>query len=267
VRAILLLIFAGVASLAAADELEAQFDRAARDPAAVAALVAAGSRAVVAAPDDQRAVALAERLTPFCQRIFGSAERLPGTEPLGVGLWTVQPKDTWSGIARRLRVGADLLQRLNPRAELVVGREVKAVDAASAPISLVVLRGRFRLIAWRGSTLVGCFPVSVGKPGHETPLGATTVAVRVRNPEWTDPDTHRVFAGDDPRNVLGGFWLGFDPLATKQYRSIGIHGYTAEAPSQWLETNSSHGCVRLGQDDVRAIFDLALPGTKVVIRE
>jgi hypothetical protein len=264
VRAILLLI---IAAFAAADELETLFDRAARDPAAVAPLVVAGSGAVIAAPNEQQAVALAERLTPFCRRVFLSPERLPGTEPVGVGLWKVQPKDTWSGIARRLRVGGELLERMNPRSQLVVGREVKAIDAASAPISLVVLRDRFRLLAWRGRILVGCFPVSVGKPGHETPLGETTIAVRVRKPEWTDPDTHRVFAGDDPGNVLGGYWLGFDPLASKQYRGIGIHGYTAEAASQWLETRSSHGCVRLAQEDVCEIFDLALPGTKVVIRE
>jgi hypothetical protein len=264
VRALLLLL---IAALAAADELETLFDRAARDPAAVAPLVLAGSRAVIAAPDDARAVALAERLTPFCARVFLSPERLPGTEPLGVGLWTVQPKETWSGIARRLDVGAELLQRLNPRSELIAGRQIKAVDAVSTPIALVVLRGRFRLLAWRGRVLVGCFPVSVGKPGHETPLGATSIAARVRYPEWTDPDTHRVYAGRDPGNVLGGYWLGFDPLATKLFRGIGIHGYTAEAASQWLETRSSHGCVRLAQDDVREIFDLALPGTKVVIRE
>ena len=257
-----------LAALAAAEDLEALFARAARDPAAVAPLIAAGSRAVIDLPSDQ-AAGLAERLTPFCARVFLSDERLPGTEALGVGILNVEPKDSWTSIARRMRVGPELLQRLNPRERLVPGHGVKAVDAVSTPIALVVCRHRFRLFVWRGRTLVACFPIAVGKPGHETPLGETRVAAdaRVRNPEWTDPDTHHVFAGTDPGNLLGGFWLGFDPLPTKQYRGIGMHGYTGADPSSWLGTASSHGCVRLDQEPMRAVFDLALPGTKVVIRE
>jgi hypothetical protein len=264
VRAILLLVLCG--ALAAAADLDALFARAARDPAGVAPLIAAGSAAVIALPTEQ-ALPLAERLTPFCARVFLSPEPIPGCDALGVGELRIEPKDTWSGIGRRLRVGPELLQRLNPRSRLVPGRGIKAVDAASAPVSLVVSRSRFRLLAWRGRTLVGCFPIAVGKPGHETPLGETRIVVRQRDPEWTDPDTHHVFAGTDPGNLLGGFWLGFDPLASQAYRGIGIHGYTGDKPEAWLGTASSHGCVRLDQAPMRAVFDLALPGTKVVIRD
>ncbi len=251
---------------AAGAELEALFARADRDPAGVVPLIVAGSEVVIAATPE-RAAKLADRLTPYCRRVFLSPELVPGMEGLGVGLHVVAAKETASGIARRHRLGAGMIARLNRRPELVPGRPLKLIDAAAVPMALVVSRTRFRLLVWHGRTLVAAFPVSVGKSGQETPLGVTTIAVSVRDPEWRDPDTHKLFAPKDPGNVLGGFWMGFDPLPDASFRGIGIHGYTAEHPDAWLEKRSSHGCVRLAQEDIAAVFDLVLPGCKVAVRE
>lgn len=247
-------------------DLEALFVRADRDPAGVVPLIVAGSAAVIEAVPD-RAAKLADRLTPYCRRVFMSPELVPGMETLGVGLHVIAPKETASGIARRHGIGTGMIGRLNRRDVLVPGRPLKVIDAAAVPIALVVSRARFRLLVWHGRTLVASFPISVGKIGQETPLGVSTIVTRVPNPEWRDPDTGKLFAPKDPGNVLGGFWLGFDSLPDKRFRGIGIHGYTAEQPDAWLEKRSSHGCVRLAQWDIAAVFDLVLPGCKVAVRE
>jgi lipoprotein-anchoring transpeptidase ErfK/SrfK len=110
------------------------------------------------------------------------------------------------------------------------------------------------------------FPVGLGAPGHPTPIGATSVVSCVRNPEWRDPDTGKVFKPDAPGNVLGGYWIGFAPGPGDAFRGIGIHGYTAEAPEGWLGKAGSHGCVRMQQRDISALFALVRPGTAMSIR-
>ena len=47
-------------------------------------------------------------------------------------------------------------------------------------------------------------------------------------------------------------------------RYIYIHGTPEEAS---LGTPASHGCVRMGNDDVIELFDLVQPGTRVEIAE
>jgi hypothetical protein len=253
-------------ALARGEDLDALFARAERDPAAVVPLLVAGSRAV-AELEPERAAPLADRLAPFCRRAYFSAERLPGMERIGIHLHRIAERETATGIARRYRIGVELLAALNGRLRLRAGASLKVVDAAAAPLALVVSRSRFRLLAWHGRILAGCFTASLGKPGHETPLGETRILQRVPNPEWRDPDSGHIFQPHDPGNVLGGFWIGFDPLPSRAFRGIGIHGYTAEAPAAWLGTASSHGCVRLAQPDVQEMFAMTVVGTRVVVRE
>jgi hypothetical protein len=260
------LFAAMVAAFVAGEDLDALFRRADRDPAALVPLIHAASTAVAAAPTDT-AIPIADRLAPYARRVFLAPGEVPGMERVGMVMHAIARGETLSGIARRHRIGTGLVSRLNPtRGPLVVGRGLKLLDATAAPVSVVISLHRYRLLAWRGKLLLASFPVSVGKPATPTPLGETVVAVRARDPEWRDPDTGRLFAPRDPGNVLGGYWLGFDPLPERRFRGIGIHGFTAERPETWLETASSHGCIRLAQEDIAVLFDLALPGAKVVVR-
>ncbi len=261
---VIVLLAIACAGSAVGEDLEGLFVRAARERAAVVPLIVEGSRVIATLKTDE-AIPLAERLFPFCRQALFSPMGFPGAERIGVVGHVVVHGETPSGVARRFGIGAGLLGVLNP-GSFREGRELKVLDG-SAPLTLVVSRSRFRMFAWRSGILLAVLPVSVGKPGHETPLGRTTIASRVRDPEWRDPDTGAIYAPHDPRNVLGGFWLGFDPLPTRAFRGIGLHGFTAERADAWLGTASSHGCVRLAQPDIAVVFDLALPGTTVVIRE
>ncbi len=262
---------AAAAPAAAADpavDLEALFARANDDPDAVVPLLEAASERLIALPA-ARAAALSVRLEPFCRRAFLSSERLDDMADIGLVMHQVAGGETAAGIARRYHVSVDLLARLNPGFSargLQAGTLLKVLDLEDEPLELVVGSAEFRLLAWRDGVLVMSVPVGLGGPGHATPLGTTTIASCVRDPEWRDPDSGTVYRPGAAGNVLGGYWIGFAPGPDGAFRGIGIHGFTAAAPEGWLGRNGSHGCVRLRQGDISALFSLASPGIHVAIR-
>jgi lipoprotein-anchoring transpeptidase ErfK/SrfK len=249
-------------------DLETMIARAGDDPDAVVPLLEAASERLITLPP-ARAAALSVRLEPFCRRAFLSSERLDDMADIGLVMHRVAPGETAAGIARRYHVTIDLLARLNQgfsAKNLQSGTRLKVLDLEDEPLELVVGCAEFRLLAWRDGVLVMSFPVGLGAAAHPTPQGATAVASCVRNPEWRDPDSGKVYQPGAAGNVLGGYWIGFAPGPEGAFRGIGIHGFTAEAPEGWLGRNGSHGCVRLRQGDIAALFSLVSPGTAVAIR-
>ena len=264
-----LLLCAGAALAAGAgDELEAQFARAADDADAVVPLLEAASTRIAALPAEQ-AAALAIRLEPYCRSAFWSSERLDDMADIGLHLHRIAPGETAIGIARRYRISIDLIAQLNhgfSARALQAGSLLKILDLSDEPLELVVGCSTFRMLVWRDGVLVLSVPVGLGAAGHPTPLGSTTVASCVRNPEWRDPDSGRVYKPNAPGNVLGGYWIGFTPGPDALFRGIGIHGFTGDSPDNWLGKQGSHGCVRLQQGDISTLFAFVRPGTRVAIR-
>lgn len=250
-----------------AADLAQRFARAADDPADVVPLIEAVSATLpTLAPDE--AIALGDRIAPFCRRLYEDA--LPLRDRCGIRSHIIAAGETPSVLAKRYRTSTDLIQRLNPGLDpraLSIGQEVAVLDLAATPLELVVSRSAFRLLAWRGTTLIGVFRCGLGRDSSPTPLGTTTIRQCARNPEWRNPDTGKILKPDDPENILGGYWIGFEPRADNHFKGIGIHGFTGADPSVWLEKNGSHGCVRLVQDDIALVFALVRPGITVTIRE
>jgi hypothetical protein len=262
------MLFVGLLLLASAplcgSDLEQRF-AAASAPAGVVPLIEAVSATLPTLPPTD-AIALADRVAPFCLRALG--DPLPQRERLGLISHIIAAGETPSVLARRYRTSVELIQRLNPGLDpraLTIGQEVMVLDLASSPLEIVVSRSAFRLLAWRGTTLIGVFRCGLGRDSSPTPLGATTVRQCVRNPEWRNPDTGKVLKPGDPENILGGYWIGFEPRADAHFKGIGIHGFTGAEPAEWLEKNGSHGCVRLVQQDIALV--LVRPGIAVTIRE
>jgi len=244
----------------AADELETLFTRAATDPDAVVPLVLSGSRRIIGV-DVAQGISLAQRLEPYCQRLFFSRERFAAMADAHVLLATRDGRSLWS-LARRYHIGDQLVLRINPRDPA----QYKVIDARSAPVTVVVALAHHCLLLWLGDTLLGIYPVASGAPGHQTPLGQTQIAVRVRDPEWRDPVTGTVYPPHAAGNFLGGYWLGFAATGARTFRGIGIHGWTAQEEGRWVGQDASHGCIRMRQADLPEVFDLALPGSRVSIR-
>ncbi len=142
---------------------------------------------------------------------------------------------------------------------------------------IVVDTARNRLFVKRKDEILLAATASTGsgtildKPGQsdaqwvfDTPRGEFAVQSKLINPVWVKPDWAFLEEGlDVPSNpaerveagVLGEYALGFG-------KGYFIHGtlYT-----RLLGKNVTHGCIRLSDDDLKAVYRLAKIGTPIMI--
>ena len=90
---------------------------------------------------------------------------------------------------------------------------------------VVMLRGRRRVFLLDNGRLRNAFPVAIGMPGWETPTGRFEVLQKIPNPVWVHP----------------------------------VSGERVE------EQAVSHGCVRLYNEDVCALYRQVSLGTQVTV--
>jgi hypothetical protein len=105
------------------------------------------------------------------------------------------------------------------------------------------------------------FPIAVGREGLETPVGRFQIEEMVEKPDFLKFESgvvvRRIPPG--PTNPLGERWIGF---ARGEGWTIGIHG----TPNpELLGRAVSHGCVRMRNADVIAVYDRVQIGTPVVV--
>ncbi|PCH57798.1 MAG: hypothetical protein COC15_00340 [Legionellales bacterium] len=114
---------------------------------------------------------------------------------------------------------------------------------------------------------VSTFPIGIGRTNWTTPLGATRITEKKKNPDWTPPKSIRkvyeakgkflpavVPAG--PNNPLGDYAL-----------RLGIPGYLIHGTNmpKSVGMRSSSGCIRMFPEDIAALFNMVRVGTKVQI--
>jgi hypothetical protein len=134
--------------------------------------------------------------------------------------------------------------------------------------STLFLRDRKRVIgeavASSGSGSMLVEPNGKRRWVFDTPRGEFKIESKTRNPVWRKPDWAFIEEGKPiPRaaadrleeGVLGDYALGFGA-------GYFIHGtlYT-----RLLGKNVTHGCVRLGDEDLKAVYRAADIGTKIYI--
>lgn len=125
-------------------------------------------------------------------------------------------------------------------------------------VNLVLKLSERRVYLYRGDRLQASYPVAVGKDGWETPTGNFEVIQLQVNPVWQSPWTGEV-STTGPNSPLGVRWIGF---WTDGNDSIGFHGTpTVES----IGHAASHGCVRMYNEDVVALFEQVELGTPVVV--
>ncbi|MFQ3616429.1 MAG: L,D-transpeptidase [Cyanobacteriota bacterium] len=121
---------------------------------------------------------------------------------------------------------------------------------------LVLSISQRRVFAYQYDTMLGSFPVAVGKPSTPTPTGEFTVFEMIEDPAWQNPWTGEIRQpGAD--SALGVRWIGFAELPNGV---IGFHG-TPTVSS--IGQAASNGCVRLRNEDVLALYALVEVGTPV----
>ncbi|RPJ17541.1 MAG: L,D-transpeptidase [Desulfobacteraceae bacterium] len=143
-------------------------------------------------------------------------------------------------------------------------------------IYIVIDTGMNRLYLKKGNMVIHEAVVSSGSGNilkdptgnrqwvFDTPTGEYTVKSKSIAPAWTKPDWAFIEEGEeipkDPskrveKGVLGEYALGFG-------NGYFIHGtlYT-----RMLGRNVSHGCIRVGDKDLKTVFTAAAIGTRIYI--
>jgi L,D-transpeptidase ErfK/SrfK len=160
---------------------------------------------------------------------------------------------------------------------LVLGRQASEVSTAAPqprpaslkppqvttiPVSqakLVVDLSDRRVSVYQQNTLKTSYPIAVGQAGWETPTGNFQVFQMVKNPSWRHPISKEVIP-PGPDNPLGKFWVGF---WADDKMLIGFHGTDQEAV---IGEAVSHGCLRMKNADIAALYRQVSIGTVVEVR-
>ncbi|HIK17768.1 MAG TPA: L,D-transpeptidase [Leptolyngbyaceae cyanobacterium M33_DOE_097] len=140
------------------------------------------------------------------------------------------------------------------------GEAVASSLPAVSPLRLVVDLSDRTVYVYRNEAKMAQYPLAVGQSGWETPLGEFKVNRMKRNPVWRHPITGEVIPSGD-RNPLGRHWIGFTSNAGFE---IGFHGtYREDLIGQAV----SHGCLRMRNKDVEALYQQTKIGTPVTVRQ
>ena len=120
--------------------------------------------------------------------------------------------------------------------------------------------GDRRLYVYRDNLLLAAYPVAVGKQGWETPIGVYQVTEKQKYPVWRHPITNEIVpqGGDNP---LGSRWIGF---WNDGRHLIGFHG-TPDA--NLVGQPISHGCLRMEDSHIQALYEQVSLGTPVIVEE
>ena len=123
---------------------------------------------------------------------------------------------------------------------------------------LVLRLSERRVYIYQGEQEIASYPVAVGKPGWETPTGTFEIISMIENPSWQNPWTGEVRA-PGRNSALGLRWIGF---WSNGKDTIGFHG-TPTVNS--IGSAASHGCVRMRNEDVVALYEKVQLGTVVLV--
>lgn len=178
-------------------------------------------------------------------------------------------------IARNFGVGIDELMYANkslepwfpePGSYLVI--PLQHILPPAPHNGIVINKVELRLYHFtqqNGAQKVLTFPVSVGKPGYETPLGTTTVYGKKEDPYWTPTPIVRAEYPElglpatvppGPNNPLGKFavYLG--------WKWIVLHGTN----DPWaIGSYATRGCIRMYPEHIETLFPLIKNGTTVKV--
>lgn len=177
-------------------------------------------------------------------------------------------------IASRFGVSEKVIARdngLGPPYLLRIGDRLRIDNRHIVPEALedgmVINIPQRMLFLFRRASLIGAYPVGLGRPDWRTPTGSYYVTKLEQNKTWCVPKSiqeemrregrsvvTRVPPGPD--NPLGEHWIG---LSIPGY---GIHSTIAPASIYRVRT---HGCIRLHPEDAAAVYGLAFAGMPVKI--
>lgn len=124
--------------------------------------------------------------------------------------------------------------------EKVFSVNIKGYDSKKTIVILVDLEAN-TLGVFQNDKLLKTYTVAGGKPSTPSPIGT-----------WT------IISKDTWGEGFGGRWMGFNV----PWGKYGIHGTDKPGSIGW---SSSHGCIRMRNNDVKELYKITPHGTKVII--
>ena len=219
--------------------------------------------------DDSQSASVKSMIGQINQTVVFSRRHF-GDDAYG-GVYVVQPGDNLAKIALEHDCTWELLSRINgvdPR-HLRAGATIKIVEG---PFFAVVEKHKFTMDIYLGglpgeksSMFICSYMVGLGRD-DSTPVGTWMIEPhrKLKHPTYYSPRGEGVIAADDPKNPLGGYWIGLTGTEGQAVgkMSYGIHG-TIEPDS--IGKQSSMGCIRLRPEDIAVVYDMMVEGKSIVV--
>jgi|GEM_PF-266564 len=194
----------------------------------------------------------------------------PVTPVIGTNVsHVVGPKETLLKIARKYSLGYNEIVDRYPHYDPWLPPEGKRLELPTKRIlpdarrqGIVINIAELRLYYYHkhnGSPMVTTYPVSIGTPENQTPLGRYHIASKTVDPTWVVPPSLRQKYSfrsipPGPDNPLGKYWLGLS------IRAYGIHG----TDIAWsVGRTITQGCIRMYPEDIERFFGVVKMGTRV----
>lgn len=169
-------------------------------------------------------------------------------------IYKVQRGDTLTRIGTHYKISANYIRKLNGiKGDMIlIGQKLKVVQG---PFNVMVDKSDFRLTVFLGDQVYREYPIGLGVDGS-TPVGEFVVQGKLKEPTWWHDGASYDYG--DPHNPLGTRWITIQS-------DYGIHGTWAEDS---IGQEKSHGCVRMLNKNVEALFELLVANhSKIAIRE
>lgn len=225
--------------------------KAARDAGDLQAARMAALSALTAAPGD---VATEQLLNELAMPLLASRHPMPEKVP-----YSIRSGDYLGKIAAKFNTPVALIAVANGITDptrIRVGQELLLLDGNTHIFALEVSKSRNDLVVTLDGAFFKRYRVATGVNG-KTPTGTFKVVDKIEHPAWHVAGRTPIPYGD-PDNLLGTHWLALD------VEGYGIHGTWAP---ETIGSQSSDGCVRLLNDDVKELYTILPKGTAVTIVE
>lgn len=205
------------------------------------------------------APALEQKLGALSTRIY--LEPRPGPDKVE---YVVKGGDSLSAIASRFVCPKELIMEANGIKDPTRIRPGQRLVFPDHPAFAVrVSKSLNTLELALGGQFFKKYVVGTGQ-NAKTPAGTFVVKDKIEHPDWWS-ESGKVIPYGDPANVLGTHWLALEATGeTPRVSGYGIHGTWDKTT---LGKQSSAGCVRMANEDVRELFLFLPRQTPVTIVE